>query len=151
MFPSCQILKSPEDAGEYGDNVISAFLNKGKNLTVNGLGNNFNSIPTSKLPKEVRDKLHSSIGNYARTDDISYAAKEAGYDTASFDNVYDNASGEIPLKPKAKKDEAVSQDLLDLLDEFEASGMGNNSANAYLAQDIPKNYDPTTVDVRPRY
>jgi len=103
---------SPEDAGEYGNNVIQARLKKGNNLAVNGGGNNFNSIPVGQLPDEVRSNLHPSVGNIARTDDISYAAQKAGYDSVTFNNVYDNASGEIPQKPAPKKEEPLSDDLL---------------------------------------
>jgi hypothetical protein len=138
---------SPEDAGEYGNNVIQARLKKGNNLAVNGGGNNFNSIPVGQLPDEVRSNLHPSVGNIARTDDISYAAQKAGYDSVTFKNVYDNASGEIPQKPAPKKDEPLSDDLLALLDEFDASGLSDSIPDVDLPPEIPKNYDPVDIDV----
>ena len=138
---------SPEDAGEYGNNVIQARLKKGNNLAVNGAGNNFNSIPVDQLPNEVRANLHPSVGDVARTDDISYAAQKAGYDSVTFNNVYDNASGEIPLKPKPKKEGPLSDDLLALLDEFDASGLSDSIPDVALPPEIPKNYDPVNVDV----
>lgn len=137
--------RSPEDAGEYGNNVIPAYLKKGRNLQVNGGGNNFNSVPVSQLPDKVRANLHPSTGSVARTDEIAYAAQKAGYDSVSINNVYDNASGEIPRKPAPRSsydDQEIDQLLADL---------GVSSADEFgpvnTAPEIPRNYDPTTVDI----
>ena len=139
--------RSPEDAGEFGNNVVPAYLKKGNNLSVNGGGNNFNSIPVGQLPKEVRSNLHPSITNVARTDDIAYAAQKAGYDSVSIGNVHDNALGEIPTKPLAARNEPLSQDILDILDDFEASGFDLDGPNYVPPPEIPRNYDPTTIDI----
>lgn len=138
---------SPEDAGEYGSNVVSSYLRKGNNLVVEGGRNNFNSIPVRNLPDAVRANLHSSVGSVARTDDIAYAAQAAGYDSVSINNVFDKASNEIPLKPPPASNAPMSQEMMDLLDEVDASGMLNNTPNVALPPEIPRNYDPTTIDI----
>ncbi len=138
---------SPEDAGEYGNNVVSAYLKKGNNLAIDAGRNNFNSIPISKLPKEVRDNLHPSIGSEARTDDIGYAAQKAGYDSVSINNVFDKASNEIPLKPSSRINDPLDQEMLDLLDEFDRSGMSKNVPNMAPPVEMPKDYDPATINI----
>ncbi len=138
---------SPEDAGEYGSNVVSSYLRKGNNLVVDGGRNNFNSIPVTNLPDAVRANLHPSVGSVARTDDIAYAAQAAGYDSVSINNVFDKASNEIPLKPPPASNAPMSQEMMDLLDEVDASGMLNNIPDVALPPEIPRNYDPTTIDI----
>ena len=138
---------SPEDAGEYGSSVVPAYLRKGNNLVVEGGRSNFNSIPVRNLPDEVRANLHSSVGSVARTDDIAYAAQAAGYDSVSINNVFDKASNEIPLKPPPASNAPMSQEMMDLLDEVDASGMLNNTPDVALPPKIPRNYDPTTIDI----
>jgi len=144
---------SPEDAGEYGRNVVSSYLRKGNNLVVDGGRNNFNSIPVRNLPDAVRANLHSSVGSVARTDDIAYAAQAAGYDSVSINNVFDKASNEIPIKPLPAKNEPMSQEMMDFLDvvdaskEYKAYQMLNNTPDVALPPEIPKNYDPTTIDI----
>ena len=138
---------SPEDAGEYGSSVVPAYLRKGNNLVVEGGRSNFNSIPVRNLPDEVRANLHSSVGSVARTDDIAYAAQAAGYDSVSINNVFDKASNEIPLKPPSASNAPMSQEMIDLLDEVDASGMLNNTPDVALPPEIPRNYDPTTIDI----
>ena len=91
--------------------------------------------------------MHPSITTTARTDDIAYAAQKAGYDSVSIDNVFDKASNEIPLKPQPQKDAPMSQEMLDLLDEASASGMLDNAPDIPLSPEIPRNYDPTTIDI----
>ena len=137
---------SPEDAGEYGNSVISTYLKRGKNLVVDGGRNNFNSIPISQLPDEVRANLHSTLTDVARTDDIAHAAQAAGYDSVSINNVFDKASNEIPMKPAPKANEPMSQEMIDILNEVEQSGM-YPGADFSIAPEIPKNYDPVTVDI----
>ena len=138
---------SPEDAGEYGSSVIPAYLNKGNNLVVEGGRNNFNSIPVRNLPDAVRANLHSSVGDVARTDDIAYAAQLAGYDSVSINNVFDKASNEIPIKPLPAKNEPMSQEMMDLLDEVDASGILNNTPDVALPPEIPRDYEPATIDI----
>jgi len=138
---------SPEDASEYGSNVVSSYLRKGNNLVVEGGRSNFNSIPVRNLPDEVRANLHSSVGSVARTDDIAYAAQAAGYDSVSINNVFDKASNEISLKPTPASNAPMSQEMMDLLDEVNASGMLNNTPDVALPPEIPRNYDPTTIDI----
>ena len=138
---------SPEDAGEYGSNVVSSYLRKGNNLVVDGGRNNFNSIPVRNLPDAVRANLHSSVGSVARTDDIAYAAQAAGYDSVSINNVFDKASNEIPLKPLPASNAPMSQEMIDLLDEVKASGITDGLPPYKFAPEIPKNYDPTTIDI----
>jgi len=138
---------SPEDAGEYGSNVVSSYLRKGNNLVVDGGRNNFNSIPVRNLPDAVRANLHSSVGSVARTDDIAYAAQAAGYDSVSINNLFDKASNEIPLKPPLASNAPMSQEMMDFLDEVDASGMLNNTPDVALPPEIPRNYDPTTINI----
>jgi hypothetical protein len=138
---------SPEDAGEYGSSVVPAYLNKGNNLVVEGGRNNFNSIPVRNLPDAVRANLNSSVGDVARTDDIAYAAQLAGYDSVSINNVFDKASNEIPIKPLPASNEPMSQEMIDLLDEVNASGMLNNTPDVALPSEIPRDYEPATIDI----
>jgi len=144
---------SPEDAGEYGSSVVSSYLRKGNNLVVDGGRNNFNSIPVSQLPDNVRANLHSSVGSVARTDDIAFAAQAAGYDSVSINNVFDKAWGEIPSKPPSASNAPMSQEMMDFLDEVSASEeykayqMLNNTPDVALPPEIPRNYDPTTIDI----
>ena len=138
---------SPEDAGEYGSSVVPAYLNKGNNLVVEGDRNNFNSIPVRNLPDAVRANLHSSVGDVARTDDIAYAAQLAGYDSVSINNVFDKASNEIPIKPLPASNEPMSQEMIDFLDEVNASGMLNNAPDVALPSEIPRDYEPATIDI----
>lgn len=144
---------SPEDAGEYGSNVVSSYLRKGNNLVVDGGRNNFNSIPVSQLPDNVRANLHSSVGSVARTDDIAFAAQAAGYDSVSINNVFDKAWGEIPSKPPSASNAPMSQEMMDFLDEVSASEeykayqMLNNTPDVALPPEIPRNNDPTTIDI----
>jgi hypothetical protein len=138
---------SPEDAGEYGSSIVPAYLNKGNNLVVEGGRNNFNSIPVRNLPAEVRDKLHSYVGDVARTDDIAYAAQLAGYDSVTINNLFDKASDTIPLKPIDKSSEPMSQEMMDILDEVEAMGLMDNPTNMTPPPTIPKDYEPATIDI----
>lgn len=138
---------SPEDAGEYGSSVVPAYLNKGKNLVVEGGRKNFNSIPVSNLPAEVRDKLHPYVGDVARTDDIAYAAQLAGYDSVTINNLFDKASDTIPLKPIDKSSEPMSQEMMDILDEVEAMGLMDNPTNMTPPPTIPQDYEPATIDI----
>jgi len=138
---------SPEDASEYGSNVVSSYLRKGNNLVVDGGRNNFNSIPVYQLPDDVKANLHSSVGSVARTDDIAYAAQAAGYDSVSINNVFDKASNEIPLRPSASSKKPLSQKMMDFLDEVNASGMLDGVPDVALPPEIPRNYDPTTIDI----
>ena len=138
---------SPEDAGEYGNSVVSAYLNKGNNLVVDGGRNNFNSIPVKNLPDDVRANLHSSVGDVARTDDIAYAAQLAGYDSVSINNVFDKASNEIPIKPLPASNQPMSQEMIDILDEVNASGMLDSTPDVALPPEIPRNYEPATIDI----
>lgn len=91
---------SPEDASaytEWGDkpNVVAAYLRRGNNLAVDAGQNNFNSIPTKTLPEAIRRRL----GPVARTDEIAHAAREAGYDSLTVHDVFDNPSNERRGKP----------------------------------------------------
>lgn len=87
---------SADDAREYGPHVMAANLRLGRNLAIDGGGNNFNSIGVAQLPAEVRARLHPSIGNAATTDQIAHAAREAGYDSVTVRNVHDTRWGERP-------------------------------------------------------
>ena len=87
---------SEADAHEYGSHVMAARLNRGRNLAINGGGNNFNSLSTAQLPADVRANLHPSVGAAATTDEIAHAARKAGYDSVTINNVHDNRWGERP-------------------------------------------------------
>lgn len=89
---------SLDDAREYGPNVIAARINPGRNLAVDGGGNNFNALSVEQLPTDVRARLHPSIGQSATTDQIAHAAREAGYDSVTVRNVHDNRWGERPAR-----------------------------------------------------
>jgi hypothetical protein len=56
--------------------------------------------------------LHPSIESAASTDDIAYAAKEAGYDSVTINNVYDNITGLIPSARKQPQSDSLSDDRL---------------------------------------
>ena len=140
---------SPQDAGEYGNNVIKSKIKRGNNLEVDGGGNNFNSIYVGGLPSDVFDRLHPSIRESltARTDDIAHAAKEAGYDSVTIKDIYDKADNEIPIKPR-KADGSGDWDILaelgidpddPILGDFESSVSQN--------VDIPRDYNTSNVDI----
>jgi len=88
---------SLDDAREYGSNVIAAHIRPGRNLAIDGGGNNFNSLSVHQLPADVRARLHPSVGGAATTDQIAHAAREAGYDSVTVRNVHDNRWGERPV------------------------------------------------------
>jgi hypothetical protein len=156
---------SPEDAGEYagnglynGGNIVAAYLKKGNNLKIEGGRNNFNSIPIRNIPDSVSKFLHPSTraAGMARTDEIAEAAQKAGYDSVSIKNVFDNAQNEIPLKPRSSSKNEISRRFNELLDddellaELEAGGFNFDEAAKFapeIAPNIPRNYDPVTVDV----
>lgn len=85
------------DAQEYGSNVVAAHIRPGRNLAIEGGGNNFNSLSVHQLPEDVRSRLHPSVGGAATTDQIAHAAREAGYDSVTVRNVHDNRWGERPV------------------------------------------------------
>lgn len=87
---------SLDDAQEYGSNVIAAHIRPGRNLAIDGGGNNFNSLSVQQLPADVRARLHPGVGDAATTDQIAHAAREAGYDSVTVRNVHDNRWGERP-------------------------------------------------------
>lgn len=89
---------SLDDAREYGPNVIAARINPGRNLALDGGGNNFNALSVDQLPADVRSRLHPSVGQSATTDQIAHAAREAGYDSVTVRNVHDNRWGERPAR-----------------------------------------------------
>lgn len=153
---------SGEQAGEYAEgiigkdiapNVVPAFLRKGKNLSIDAAERNFNALPTSSLPKEILDNLHNSAsGRAITTDELAHAAKNAGYDSVTIRNVFDNAWGERTGKPttvdvvfdpknirsvNAKFDpsKANSADLMALRAPIAVSGAGGAAAYALSPQD----------------
>jgi len=89
---------SLDDAREYGPNVMAANLQLGRNLAIDGGGNNFSALSVSQLPADVRARLHPSIEASATTDQIAHAAREAGYDSVTVRNVHDNRWGERPAR-----------------------------------------------------
>ena len=140
---------SPQDAGEYGDNVLKAKLKRGNNLEVNGAGRNFNSIYIGDLPKDVYDNLHAANkeSSIARTDDIAYAAQAAGYDSVTIKDVYDKASNEIP----SQKKETVTDSDFDVLAELGIDVNHPLLDGPYRAPapavDIPKDYGTSNIDI----
>jgi len=141
---------SPQDAQEYGSNVISAYTRKGNNLSLDAGKRNFNDIPVEILPENVRKNLHYTLNepnSVLRTDDIAHAAREAGYDSVTINNVFDKASNEIPLKPLPARNEPMSQEMIDLLDEVNASGMLNSTPDVALPPEITRDYEPATIDI----
>lgn len=84
---------SPREASEYGSNVIEAYLKRGRNLSVDAGGRNFNEVPTDGLE-------FTGLGPYARTDEIAHKAKAAGYDSVTFNNIFDNATDVKGYAPK---------------------------------------------------
>ena len=141
---------SPQDAQEYGSNVISAYTRKGKNLSLDAGKRNFNDIPVEILPENVRKNLHYTLNepnSVLRTDDIAHAAREAGYDSVTINNVFDKASNEIPIKPLPASNEPMSQEMIDILDEVNASGMLDSTPDVALPPEIPRDYEPATIDI----
>ena len=141
---------SPQDAKEYGENVISAYTRRGNNLSLDAGKRNFNDIPVNILPENVRKNLHYTLNepnSVVRTDDIAHAAREAGYDSVTINNVFDKASNEIPVKPSPVSNASMSQEMMDLLDEVDASGILNNTPDVALPPEIPRDYEPATIDI----
>lgn len=94
---------SKDDASDYAmssygmgkPNVMPAHLRRGNNLEVDAAHSNFNTVSTEGLPEAVKARL----GPTARTDEIAHAAREAGYDSLTVKNVFDNPSNERQGKP----------------------------------------------------
>lgn len=116
---------NPYEAGEYAmgnpmarPNVVPAWLRKGKNLLIDAREANFNNIWAGSIPdKSVRSLLR---GESVRTDEIAHAAREAGYDSVTITNVYDNATNEVVAKPKPASPEIEAQRRKKLADELDA-------------------------------
>ena len=99
---------NPREAAEYGSNVIDAYLRRGKNLSVDAGGRNFNAVPTSGLPQDF-----SALGEFVRTDQIAHKARDLGFDSVTFNNVFDNATDVPGYAPKPnKRPSAISDDEL---------------------------------------
>lgn len=140
---------SPEDASEYagapfsGANVLPAFVRPGRNATVDAGGANWNAIPRAALPEDIQRYLHPSVGDVVRTDEFAHAAKLAGYDSATIQNVYDNVDGVIRNKPRQR---SIDQNELDAifaeLEDFMAPAA---PSAAGLPDELPRNYDPVTI------
>ena len=140
---------SPQDAKEYGENVISAYARKSNNLSLDAGRSNFNDIPVEALPENVRKNLHYTLNepnSRLRTDDIAHAAREAGYDSVTISNVFDKADNEIPTRPVSALNE-LDQDMSQFLDEVNASGIPDNTPSLNTLPESQRNYDPTTIDI----
>ena len=140
---------SPQDAGEYGNNVLKAKLRRGKNLEVEGGGKNFNNIYVGGLPSDVFNNLHPSIRESltARTDDIAHAARKAGYDSATIKDIYDKADNEIPMKPSSVIN-VSDADLFSRLGISPDHPLLNGSEKAAKQNVvIPKNYGTSNIDI----
>ena len=146
---------SAEDAGGYatanplggGANIVPAYIKKGNNLEIDAGGRNFNNISVESLPKSVQLRLHPSIESAARTDDIAYAAKEAGYDSVTINNVYDNITGLIPSARKQPQSDSLSDDRLlqELGIKPENMPPASTRLNSYTADINQKPVTITTV------
>ncbi len=138
---------SPLDAGEYaggfeGANVLPAFVAPGKGASIDAGGANWNAIPRSAIPKDIAAKLHPSVGGQVRTDEFIHAAKEAGYDSATIQNVFDNIDGIIRTQPRpAKIDQSKLDDIFAELEGFDLGG----NVDVPMVPDLPINYAPVTV------
>lgn len=94
---------SKDDASDYAmssygmgkPNVMPAHLRRGRNLEVDAGRSNFNTVSTDGLPETIKARL----GPTARTDEIAHAAREAGYDSLTVKNVFDNPSNERQGRP----------------------------------------------------
>ena len=91
-----------KDAGGYaGDwhqpNIMPVHVKPGNALELNAGGSNFNFVSTEGLPQEIRSKL----GGTASIDQIAHAAKEAGYDSLTVNNVFDKPGEARSGKPNA--------------------------------------------------
>lgn len=86
-------------AGTYGDKVTAYNADLGHSLQVDANGANFNAVLRSALPKDVLRHLPRPIGprshliDFANTDQIARAAREAGYDSVQFHNINDGWAG----------------------------------------------------------
>jgi hypothetical protein len=139
---------SPLDAGEYaggfeGANVLPALVARGKGASIDAGGANWNAIPRSAIPKDIAAKLHPSVGGQVRTDEFIHAAKEAGYDSATIQNVFDNIDGIIRTKPKPSKvDQSKLDDIFAELEGFDFGAVGDAPT---VIPDQAINYAPVTV------
>lgn len=84
-------------AGGRGGEVLAAYTKKGNDLVVDAGGKNWNDIGTGdaivELPDGTQENVFDLFGFYpgdtASTDDIARAAREAGYDSVTIENVID--------------------------------------------------------------
>lgn len=106
---------SPHEAGEYAmknpfgsPSVVPAYLRRGRTLDVDAQEANFRNVFTGKLPDDVRAK----VGESATIDEISHAARGAGYDSVRVRNVYDNVTDEKPAPSSSGSRPSMSDDDL---------------------------------------
>lgn len=138
---------SPLDASEYaggfeGANVLPAFTRGGKGATIDAGGANWNAIPRYALPDDIKAQLHPSVGAQVRTDEFIHAARDAGYDSATIQNVFDNISGTIRKSPRPAKNRDSELDAL--FAELDGMDLGGG-ADVPMIADQAVNYDPVTV------
>jgi len=91
-----------KDAGGYAGewhqpNIMPVHVKPGNALELNAGGSNFNFVSTEGLPQEIRSKL----GGTASIDQIAHAAKDAGYDSLTVNNVFDKPGEARTGKPNA--------------------------------------------------
>ena len=138
---------SPLDASEYaggfeGANVLPAFTRGGKGATIDAGGANWNAIPRYAIPDDIKAQLHPSVGAQVRTDEFIHAARDAGYDSATIQNVFDNINGTIRTPPRPAK---IDQSKLDaIFAELGDMDLGD-LADVPPLPDQAINYDPVTV------
>jgi len=138
---------SPLDASEYaggfeGANVLPAFTRGGKGATIDAGGANWNAIPRYAIPDDIKAQLHPSVGAQVRTDEFIHAARDAGYDSATIQNVFDNISGTIRKAPRPAKNRDSELDAL--FAELDGMDLGVG-ADVPMIADQAVNYDPVTV------
>lgn len=138
---------SPLDASEYaggfeGANVLPAFTRGGKGATIDAGGANWNAIPRYAIPDDIKAQLHPSVGAQVRTDEFIHAARDAGYDSATIQNVYDNISGTIRSAPRPAKNRDSELDAL--FAELDGLDLGG-AVDTPMMPDQAVNYDPVTV------
>ena len=138
---------SPLDASEYaggfeGANVLPAFTRVGKGATIDAGGSNWNAIPRYAIPDDIKAQLHPSVGAQVRTDEFIHAARDAGYDSATIQNVFDNLNGTIPTPPRpAKVDQAELDAIFAELGDMDLGDV----VDTPMLPDQARNYDPVTV------
>lgn len=86
---------NPIQPPQGGENILPARFSLGdRPLTIDAQGARYSTIPRELLPEDIRPNLRHPDSVIANTDEIAEAARIAGYDSITFQNLIDDMFGE---------------------------------------------------------